>query len=357
MNKATIELLKELTEMGGVPGFESEVREFIRRRLKGKAEFQTDNLGSLICKKAGKNPSPRIMVPAHMDEIGFMVKDIDETGVIRFVPLGGWLDHTLLAQRVVIKTSKGDVEGTFGCTPPHMMPPDERKKLIPQKKMFIDVGAEDKKHAEEKLGIRIGNPVVPQQKFSQLKNRNRLLAKAWDDRFGCAVAIQLVEKLQRVAHPNTVYAVGTVQEEVGARGADTAADVVNPDFCMNLDVGLATDMPGIENEGKVSLGKGPIFYVADAGTIASHQFNEFVISVAKKNKIPYQLSVLLGGSTDARVIQLHGRGVPSVNIALPARYIHSHSGIIDVRDYDATLTLVLEVVKALNPQQAKQLVD
>ncbi|MCK4284359.1 MAG: M42 family metallopeptidase [Candidatus Brocadiae bacterium] len=355
MRQETLQLLEELTQIDGVPGFEDRVRDFMRDRLQGLGEFEEDNLGSLICKKAGKNEHPRIIIPAHMDEVGFMVKDITDDGYIRFAPLGGWLDQVLLGHVVSVKTHKGDLDGVIGCTPPHVMPREERDKVVRRKKMFIDVGARDKKHAQQKLGVRIGDPIVPQEKFRRLGDGKHLLAKAWDDRVGCALMIEVLQALQKIAHPNTVYGVGTTQEEVGTRGAKTAAVVVNPDFCIVLEVGLATDVPGIEGEVKVEMGKGPVIYFLDAGTIAHHRFNDFVLDVAAKKKIPHQLSLMEGGATDARPISLHARGVPSVFPGVPARYIHSHAGIIHTADYDATLKLVVEVVKALSPAAAEKL--
>jgi len=355
VKKETIELLRALTAINGVPGFEDEVRAFMRARLEGVAQFEEDNLGSLICTVAGKSDSPRIMLPAHMDEIGFMVKDITEDGFIRFAPLGGWLDQTLLGHMVTVRTRKGDLPGVIGCTPPHMMPREERDKVVPRKKMFIDVGARNKKHAQGELGVRIGDPIVPRQEFGAIGDGKYLLAKAWDDRVGCGLVVDCLTALKRRAHPNTVYGVGTVQEEVGTRGAETAADVVNPDFCIVLDVGPAADVPGIEGEVKTQLGKGPIIYALDAGTIAHQRFNHFVIETAERRKVPHQLSLIEGGATDARAIHLHARGVPSVLLGVPARYIHSHAGLVHTDDYDATLKLILEVIKALNPAQGRAL--
>jgi len=355
MNKKTLEMLEKLTQVDGVPGFENAVREFIRKQLQGAAEFETDNLGSLVCKRSGTEESPRIIVPAHMDEVGFMVKDITEGGYIRFAPLGGWLDQTLLGHVVTVSTRKGALDGVIGCKPPHLVPREERDKVIKRKGMFIDVGATDKEHAQE-LGVRIGDPIIPRQDFRRIGDGKHLLSKAWDDRVGCGLMIDLLKALKKIEHPNTVYGVGTTQEEVGTRGAETAADVVDPDFCIVLDVGLATDMPGVEGEAKVELGKGPILYVLDAGTIAHHRFNEFVLGVAEEENIPHQVSVMELGGTDARPIHKHKRGVPSVLLGLPSRYIHSHAGLVHTDDYDATLDLLVAVVKALGPDQAAEMV-
>jgi len=356
MRTNSLELLRTLSEMHGVSGFEGPVRSFMRSQLEGLAEFETDNLGSLVCRKRGTQDHPRIMIPAHMDEIGFVVKDLDEFGCLRFATLGGWLEQVMLGHQVVVKTRKGDIPGVIGCTPPHLLSREERDKLIKQKKMFIDIGAKNRKDAE-KLGVRIGDPVAPRQEFVQMENGKYLMGKAWDDRAGCALIIELIQRLRGVKHPNTVYGVGTVQEEVGTRGAETAADVVNPDFCMALDVGIATDVPGIEGEAKVCLGKGPVLYMQDAGTISHLRFREFVVETAERRKVPYQLSLMEGGVTDARPVQLHGRGVASVVFGLPARHIHSHAGVIHMDDYDATLRLMVEIVKALDAQAATKLLE
>ncbi|MFP4026977.1 MAG: M42 family metallopeptidase [Candidatus Brocadiia bacterium] len=356
MKDSTLELLKTLSEMDGVSGFETEVRNRVKSELKGAVEFENDNLGSLVCRKRGTEDKPSIMIPAHMDEVGFVVKDIDETGCLRFATLGGWLEQVMLSHDVVVHTRNGKIPGVIGCTPPHMMPKEDREKLIKKKQMFIDVGARDKKDAEER-GVRIGDPVIPRQQFCQMANENYLLGKAWDDRVGCALMIELLKDLQEIEHPNTVCGVGTVQEEVGTRGAETSADVVDPDFCVVLDVGIATDVPGIENEAKVELGKGPILYMLDAGTISHKRFRDFVLEIAEEKEIPHQLSLIEGGATDARAVQLHSRGVASVVLGIPTRYIHSHAGIIHVDDFDATLELLTEIAKNLDPDTADELLS
>ena len=354
MNDQSLELLRKMSLLNGVSGFEDEVARFMRAEMEGCGEFERDNLGSLICKKIGKADAPRIMIPAHMDEIGFAVKDVEECGCIRFSTLGGWLDQVMLGHQVVVQTRKGELVGVIGCTPPHLMPKEDKDKPILRKKMFIDVGAKDRKDAE-KMGVRVGDAIVPRQEFVQLKNKKFLLGKAWDDRAGCAVVIDLLTELQQTKHPNTVFGVGTVQEEVGTRGAETSANVVAPQFCMVLDVGIATDIPGSEGERKVSLGKGPVLYMLDAGTISHLRFRDFVMEIADAKKIPYQLSLIEGGATDARAVQLHSRGVASVVFGIPTRYIHSHAGIMHTDDYDAMLRLMVEVIKALGPKRADEI--
>jgi endoglucanase len=348
MNKATVAMLKELTEAHGVPGFEDEVQSLIRKHVAGLGAIEYDRLGSIVCKKQGSQAEPRVMIPGHMDEIGFMVKLVTDQGFIRFAPLGGWPDQVVLSQRVVIRGSKGDVPGLVGSKPPHLMKQEEKDKVVKKDAMFIDIGAKDKKDAE-KMGVRIGDPIAPESAFGTLKNSRLLVAKAWDDRVGCGVFIDVLKALQKQKHPNTVYGAGTVQEEVGTRGAQTCARVVNPDICLVAESGIAGDMPGIEpHEVQGKLGGGPILYVLDAGMIAHRRLRDFVIKVAEDRKIPYQLSLLEGGATDGRPIHIHGTGVPTVFIGVPVRYIHCHAGIVHADDYDNTVKLMVEAVKRLD---------
>ncbi len=349
MKQESLDVLRELSCMQGISGFEHEVKDYMRNQLDGFGDFQSDNLGSLICTKKGTSDSPKIMIPAHMDEIGFVIKDIDKTGCLRFAPIGGWLDQVLLGHQVTVQTRHGDLPGVIGCQPPHLMDKEKRNKVIKRKQMFIDIGAKDKEEAQE-MGVRIGDPVVPKQNVTHLENDKYLLGKAWDNRVGCALLIELMKELNGIRHPNTVHGVGTVQEEVGTRGAETSADVVNPDFCIALDVGLATDIPGVENEVEVKLGGGPVLYMVDGGTISHLKFRDYVLDLAEELDIPHQISMIEGGATDARSIQLHSKGVACVVLGIPARYIHSHAGVIHSDDYDAMLQLLVEIIQGLNQE-------
>ncbi len=356
MKNESLDILRELSSIQGISGFEHEVKDYMQTQLEGLGEMSQDNLGSLICRKNGTAEGPRIMIPAHMDEIGFVVKDIDKSGCLRFAPIGGWLDQVLLGHQVTVQTRMADLPGLIGCPPPHLMDKESRSKLIKRKKMFIDIGAADKEEAK-KMGVRIGDPIVPRQKFMHLENEEYLVGKAWDDRVGCALIIELMKELNNLRHPNTVFGVGTVQEEVGTRGAETSADVVDPDFCIAIDVGIATDVPGIENEPDVELGKGPVLYMVDAGTISHLKFRDYVLDVAEELDIPHQISMMEGGATDARSVQLHSRGVASVVFGVPARYIHSHAGIIHADDYDGMLQLLIEIVQGLDQDIADEILD
>ena len=208
----TEKMLKELTETSGVLGYEREIREVIRRYFKPLGQLTQDKLGSLICQKKGTSDGPRVVLAGHMDEVGFMVKYITDDGFIRFTPLGCWWDQVLLAQRVVIKTTGGDVIGIIGAKPPHVMNAEERKKLVEKKEMYIDIGASSR-DAVDKAGVRVGDPIVPASDFVILAGGKTYLAKAFDDRIGCAMVISVLEQLNDGKHPNTVYGIATAQEE------------------------------------------------------------------------------------------------------------------------------------------------
>jgi len=358
MDNQTVEMLRDLTEAPGVPGFEDEVRGILRKHMARLGEVEYDNLGSIVCCKRGTADAPRVMIPGHMDEIGFMVKMITAEGFIKFSPLGGWYDQVILSQRVMVRGGKGDVLGIVGSKPPHLMKSEDRNKVVQKKDMFIDVGASSAKEVEEKFGIRVGDPIAPISAFQRMKNRKLLLAKAWDDRVGCGLIVSVLRALRGQRHPNSVYGVGTVMEEVGTRGAETSADVVNPDVCLVVESGIAADVPGIKKEeAQGKLGGGPILYALDSGMIGHSRLRKFVMKIADRHKIPYQISVLEAGATDGRPIHLHARGVPSLFVGVPVRYIHSHTGVLHADDYDRTVKLLVETVKRLDAKAVRALVE
>ncbi len=351
----TENLLKALTEATGVAGYETEVRSIIRQYLQPLGEIVSDKMGSLICQQRGDAAEPRVVLAGHMDEIGFMVKHITKEGFIRFTPLGGWWDQVLLAQRVVIKTGKGDVTGTIGAKPPHLLAEEERKKPVEKKEMYIDIGATSSSEVEE-AGVRVGDPIVPLSEFTILANSKTYLAKAFDDRVGCALTIAALQRLAKQRHPNTLFGVATVQEEVGARGAITSVEVVNPDVAIILEVEIAGDVPGIKpEESAVRLGGGPALLAYDARMIPNIKLRDLVIDTAKKLNIPLQISAMEGGATDGGPIHLHKAGVPTVVLAVPTRHIHSHSAILHRDDFDRTVELLTAVIQKLDKRTVEAL--
>ncbi|MCD5323804.1 MULTISPECIES: M42 family metallopeptidase [Pontibacillus] len=352
----TLTMLKDLTDAKGVPGNEKEPRDVMKKYITPFAdEVYTDNLGSLIAKKVGKENGPKIMVAGHLDEVGFMVTRIDDNGFIYFQTVGGWWSQVMLAQRVTIMTKNGDLTGVIGSKPPHILPADQRKKAIDIKEMFIDIGASSKEEAQE-FGVRPGDSVVPYFEFTQMPNEKMLLAKAWDNRIGCAIAIEVLRQLKGQEHPNVVYGVGTVQEEVGLRGAKTSTNAIKPDIGFAVDVGIAGDTPGVsDKEAASKMGEGPQIILYDASMISHKGLRDHVIDTADKNEIPYQYDVIAGGGTDAGSIHLTADGVPALSITVATRYIHSHAAMLHRDDFENAVKLIVEVIKGMDEETVKQI--
>jgi putative aminopeptidase FrvX len=344
----TLKLLKELTEASGISGYESPIREVVRKYLVNYGELSQDKIGSVICLKKGTSEKPKIMLAGHMDEIGFMVKQITPEGFLKFLPLGGWFDQVLLGQRVIIHTVKGEVIGVIGAKPPHLLPAEEREKVVKRKDMYIDIGATSKDEVDA-AGVRLGDPVIPRADFVELAGGKTYLSKAFDDRVGTALVISALKELQEKSHPNSIYGVATVMEEVGLRGATTSVRAVDPDLAIILESDIAGDVPGIKpEESSIKLGKGPTVILYDARMIPNIRFRDFVLDVASKNNIPVQLSAIEAGATDGGIIHLHGTGVPTIVIGVAARHIHSHSSIIHRQDYDEAVKLLLALINGLD---------
>ena len=349
--------LKQISEVSGPSGFEHRVKDMLKERLAGFTEVGNDKIGSVIFKKQGSSENPRIMMASHMDEIGFMVKHITKDGYLKFTTLGGWWEQVMLGQRVTIMTAKGDVPGIIGSKPPHILTPEERKKVVPKKEMYIDIGAADEREAKEKFGVRPGDAVAPYSNFTIMANDKFLMGKAWDNRIGCAIMVDVLEELKQESHPNTVFGVGTVQEEVGLRGAKTSAGAVDPHFAFAVDTCVAGDTPGVtDDQASSRLGKGVAISIFDSSMIPSPRLRDFAIEIAEKNNIPYQLEFTEGGGTDAGRIHIHGQGVPSLVLSIPTRYIHSHNSIIHRDDYDAAVRLLIAMIKRLDLQKYEEIV-
>ena len=353
----TINLLKELTETPGVPGYETHIRSLVRKYLENYGELTQDKIGSVICRKTGTSDKPRIMLAGHMDEIGFMVKQITPEGFIKFLPLGGWFDQVLLGQRVIVQSNKGDVVGVIGAKPPHLLSPEEREKVVKRKDMYIDIGASSKEEVE-KSGIRLGDPIVPRADFVELAGGSTYLSKAFDDRVGTALVISTLKELQNNEHPNAVYGVATVMEEVGIRGATTSVRAVDPDVAIVLESDIAGDVPGIKpDESGIKLGQGPTVVLYDARMIPNIRFRDLVLEIAEQIGVPVQLSAIEGGATDGAAIHLHGIGVPTIVIGIAARHIHSHSSIIHRQDYDYAVKLLTALVNSLDAVKVTTLTE
>jgi len=339
------ETLEKLSNACGVAGREEEVRSLMKNFLKPYVdEVKEDKLGNIIGIKRGKKNAPKVMLAAHMDEIGLLVKIISKEGFIQFAKIGGIDDRILLAQNVIVYTEKGPLHGIIGSKPPHIQKEEERKRVLTCDELFIDIGAENQEQAK-KMGVKIGDPVGFDIKFAKV-GKNIVIGRAFDDRVGCAVMIEVMKRLEKTEC--TVYAVGTVQEEVGLRGATTAAFGIYPDVGIALDVTIAGDVPGVrEVEAPIKLGKGPSIEIADMGLIAHPKVVRLLVDAAEENKIPYQLETGLPGSTDAARISLTREGVPSGVISIPTRYIHGPSSLLSLEDVEKTVKLTVAAIQKI----------
>ncbi|SHI44196.1 M42 family metallopeptidase [Lutispora thermophila] len=322
------DLLKRLLETFGPSGNEEAIREVIREEIKGYAdEIKVDALGNLIAVKKGNGK--KIMVASHMDEIGIMVTNIDDNGFIRFTNIGGVSPYTALYQRVMF------ADGTMGVVGVEKI---DNMKDLTLSKMFIDIGAYSKEEAMKK--VNVGDVACFYAPFVQ--DGDYIMSKALDDRIGCYVAIEALKALKN--SPNEVYFVFTVQEEVGLRGAKTAAYGVDPDMGIALDVTLTGDTPKAKTM-EVKMGKGTAIKIKDNSVLAHPTVKKLMIETAQENNIPYQLEILEGGGTDSGAIHLTKSGVPSGVISVPCRYVHSPSEMVSVKDVENSIQLLVKVLE------------
>ncbi|MGC9179859.1 MAG: M42 family metallopeptidase [Vulcanisaeta sp.] len=342
-----IDLLKRLSEAFGPSGFEDEVRDLIIKELGSYVDdLIVDKWGNVIGVRYGRRRDLKAMVAAHIDEIGLLIDNIDKNGFLRFRAIGGWNEVTLVSQRVVIKTVDGrKIKGVIGSRPPHVTPPGKEREAPELKDLFIDIGVSSDEEVR-KLGVRVGSVAVLDREFEVL-NGDVVTGKAFDDRVGLAVMLWAARQLRD--SEATIYFVATVQEEVGLRGAQVAADRVYPDFAIALDTTIAADVPGVtEREFVTRIGKGPAIKVMDGSRgsvfIAHPTLTNFLISVAEELKIPYQLEVLIGGTTDALGIAFRRDGIPATTISIPTRYVHSPVELLSIDDAINAAKLLSEVL-------------
>jgi putative aminopeptidase FrvX len=350
------ELLRTLSELDGPSGYEVEVGRFVGEQLSDICVVSYDNLGSVICELKGSAERPRVMLAAHTDEVGFVVRYIDDKGFVRLTPLGGWRDHVLPAQQMKILTTKGSIFGIIGVKPGHIVTEEERTRVIKKDDLYLDVGAKDRQQATTEFDIRLGDPVVPVSACRPMANPDLLMGKAWDDRAGVAIMMETLRALSDRDHANRVYGVGTVQEEVGLRGAQTSAQTVAPDVAIVLEVAVCGDVPGIDDAvSDVKLDGGPTVYVMDGSAIPNLRLRDMAIDLCAEMGLECQMSVLDRGGTDAGRIHLHASGVPSLVLGVPARHIHAHSGIISLNSYRQMVELTTELVSRLDEKTVSQL--
>jgi endoglucanase len=323
-------------------------------------EIITDKLGSIVFVAKGQAEKPRVLLAGHIDEIGFVISGIDEsTGLLTFSPVGGWWDQVLLSQKVVVRTVRGDIHGVIASKPPHLLSDEERAKVFTQDKMLIDIGATSKKEAEE-AGVRVGDPVVPLSPFSLIRDGKVAMGKAFDDRLGAFVIMEAIRRIREnsITHPNKVYGAATVQEEVGLRGAQTVAHLVDPDVGIVLEVDISGDIPGIKPfEAPSKMGRGPSLLTYDRSMIPNQPFKELVWKTSQEVGVPLQLSQVARGGTDAGRIHLDRSGCPSVVISVPTRHIHSHVGLFNLEDAENAVKLVVELIQKLDKKTVESFTE
>ncbi len=336
--------LKALTMLNAIPSFEKEVRDYMKATLDGQAEISTDRLGSFISKHGDQGP--KVMMAGHMDEVGFIVTRITDEGYVKFTPAGGWWSQVMLAQQFNITTQKGKkVRGAIGAKAPHILTPEERKKPVDMDDMFLDIGAKDKETALS-FGVNVGDMMTPYIETTVLSDEKYYLGKAFDNRVGCAAVLDVMAHYAKNDHPNELYGVATVQEEVGLRGARTSAYQVAPDIGIAVDTTISHDFPGGSKE--TQLGKGPAIMIRDSSMIGHKGLRDFVLEIAKTQDIPVQLTSLTRGGTDGGQMHLAKNGAPSIAFCLPVRYLHSHTSMIHEDDYTHLVKLLIAVIDALD---------
>lgn len=358
MKEKAIALLKELTDAHSVPGYEDEVRAIFADELGNvEGELGSEKQGGVYLER-GDSAGPRVLIAGHMDEVGFRVQHITPNGFLKFVPVGGWWSHTLLSQRVLVRNRDGEkILGVIASTPPHFLPESQRSKVLQVDALFVDIGASSAAEVTQMFGINLGDPIAPATEFTAMNKPDHYVAKAFDNRVGMACAIQAAQILaEDGSHPNTLIAAGTVQEEVGLRGAKSMAHKVKPDIAIVLEGPPADDTPGFypsESQGK--LGGGVQIRMHDPSAIMNPRLVDLVVDTAKAEGIRHQVTVRTSGGTDAGGFSLANDGVPCVVLGVPSRYIHSHNAIININDYLEMVNLTVALVKRLDQESIDNL--
>ncbi len=335
-------LLKKLVDSPSISGSEENVRDLIKKELKPYVnEIKIDKIGNLIARKGKGNP--KIVLAAHMDELGLMVKYIDDRGFLKFDTVGGWDERILPAKKFMIHGSNGPVVGVIGSKPPHLQERDEQKIPFKAKDLYLDVGASGKKDIS-KIGIRVGDFITRDGKLDKMFG-SRLTGYGFDNRIGCLVMIEAMKRLK--GFKGTVYAVGTIQEELGLIGIRGSVYSINPDVVLALDTTIAGDTPDLKpGESGIRLGAGPALAIKDAVTVVNPRIKKWITDTAKKNKIKLQYEVMDGGATDASIVPMIREGIPAGSVLVPTRYVHTPVEVADMKDIENAVKLVVDAVKS-----------
>ena len=351
----TRSLLQELSDAAGPPGFEEEVRRIMVREMQPYARISYDGLGSVVAQTG--TAGPRVMLDAHMDELGGVVRRISKEGFLSMQMLGGWLDQALPDQRWVILGAKGPVVAVTGIRDIHYTPAEERTKVIPREQILLDVGARSEADAA-RLGLEPGDPVVPLSPFADLNGSGNYVGKAFDDRVGCAAVVEALRRLAASGHPNQLFVAATVQEEVGLRGAQAAAALIRPDVAISIEGGVTGDSPGGHpEESQVRLGEGPGLFLYDSSELPNRRMVALTKEVAHAIGAPLQFDVAQGYGDDSAEIQRANGGAPTVNLVVPVRYTHAHNGVMNRADFDRLVDLTVALIRRLDAPTVARLRD
>lgn len=348
MDKNSLDFFKKLISTMSPSGFEEQAVKLWEKRVKtfvNKVSVDANGSGIALL---GKGSGKKIMIAAHIDEIGFMVQHVDKQGFIYFSPVGGVDKHIVPGKRVWIHTDKGVILGVVGRKPIHQMQPEERNKVSKFENMWIDIGVKSEKEAFKKVSI--GDYAVPAVGFEEI-NKDIFIGRGFDDRAGVWVMTEVMRLLSKVKLSSSVYGVATVQEELGLRGARTSAYGINPDIGIAIDVTFATDAPGMDKRkiGDIKIGKGPV--ITRGPNINNALFKE-IVSVAKKNKIPHQIEANSHPTgTDANAIQMTRAGVPTVLVSIPNRYMHTPVEMVCGKDMENAVKLITAFVKSISKKK------
>jgi endoglucanase len=350
-------LLQRLADAPGPPGAEEPVRAIMVGEMAPLASepIRYDGLGSVIAQqgKAG----PHIMIDAHMDELGGMVRRVTHDGFLTMQMLGGWLDQALIDQRWVIIGAKGPVHAVTGIRDIHIVPADERTKVYGREQIFLDIGAKSAEEAAA-MGVAPGDPVVPDAPFLVLNGSQNYLGKGWDDRIGCAVLIEAMRRTAQLPHANQLFFVATTQEEIGLRGARTAAQQVKPELGIAIEGGITGDTAGARpEETQAKLGAGPGMFLYDSSALPNRKLVAFTRKIAADKGLPLQADLVQGYGDDSAEMQLSNGGVPTLNLVVPVRYTHSHNGVVNRQDFDQMVELVVAMLARLDDRTVSQIRD
>ncbi|ADW67367.1 M42 family metallopeptidase [Granulicella tundricola] len=353
----TLTLLQRLADAPGPPGAEEAVRAIMVPEMKPfiTEPLRYDGTGSVIAQQGTKGP--RIMIDAHMDELGGMVRRVTPNGFLTMQMLGGWLDQALVDQRWIIIGSKGPVHAVTGIRDIHIVPAEERTRVFSRDSLYLDVGA---KNAQEvfAMGVEAGDPVVPDSPFTVMNGTQNYLGKGWDDRIGCAVLLEAMRRTSAMPHPNQLFYVATTQEEVGLRGAKAASQLVKPDIGIAIEGGITGDTAGAHpEESQVKLGAGPGMFLYDSSTIPNRKLVAFTRAAARSASLPLQADLVQGYGDDSAEMQASSGGTPTINLVVPVRYTHSHNGIVNRQDFDRTVDLVVAMLMKLDAAAVADLRD